>query len=176
MESFRLKAENRVSVLTKENETQAQRLNNMISDFENMKQELLFNNAKKDQLISQLNSDINLLKSNIQERDESLDKKNFSYSFEKQQFERELNAAKSSQADLQSKNASLISEIEKLNSQLINARFENDKQKSSSEQMTSQLSRLQSEVQQLRLQTKEKDETIERLSNNVALLKKELNK
>ena len=171
MESFRLQAENQVMALTKENTTQEQRLNSMIADFEQMKQELLFNNARKDQLISQLQSDVNQLKTNVQERDESIDQKTFSFGFERQQFERELATAKVNQTALQNKISVVEAELEKVNNQLIDSRFINSKQQSDSEQQAIQLSRLTGEIQQLNQQMQEKDATIVRLNNDIAQLK-----
>ena len=171
MESFRLQAENQVMALTKENTTQEQRLNSMIADFEQMKQELLFNNARKDQLISQLQSDVNQLKTNVQERDESIDQKTFSFGFERQQFERDLATAKVNQTALQNKISVVEAELEKVNNQLIDSRFINSKQQSDSEQQAIQLSRLTGEIQQLNQQMQEKDATIVRLNNDIAQLK-----
>ena len=171
MESFRLQAENKVTALIKENTTQAQRLNSMIADFEQMKQELLFSNAKKDQLISQLQSDVNQLKTNVQERDESIDQKTFSFGFERQQFERELATAKVNQTALQNKISVVEAELETVNNQLIDSRFINSKQQSDSEQQAIQLSRLTGEIQQLNQQLQEKDATIVRLNNDIAQLK-----
>ena len=175
-----LESEDQVLRFSKENEMQSQRINSMVADYEHMKQELLFNNAKKDQLISQLQSNVNQLRTNVQEKDQSIDQKTFSFSFERQQLERDLEAVKVDKTILQNRISSLEAKIvtldeerEKLNQQLLNSLFEGKQQKNSSDQYAIQVSRLTGEVQQLKKELQERDAAIERLSKNIELLKGE---
>jgi chromosome segregation ATPase len=190
MESFKLRAENRVRELTNENEAQSNRIEAMITEFEKMKQELLSSNAQKDEMIGQLSGQINMLNSNVKEKDATIEEKLYAFEYEKRRMAEELQLSKNAQTSLQDKNAGLAQELSTAKSELADLRFNLSRQDDDSKRLNEQLKlkdqkfeeqsavllRLQNETDKLKTQIKEKDQIIERLTNNVNLLKKELSK
>ena len=190
MESSKLRAEYRVRELTGENEAQSNRIEEMISDFEKMKQELLTSNAQKDQMIGNLNGQINMLNSNVKEKDATIEEKLYAFEYEKRRIDEELQKSRDAQTALQNKNASLAQELSSARNELADLRFNLTRQDDDTKRLNDQLKlkdqkfeeqgslllRLQAEVDKLKAQAQEKDQTIERLTNNVSLLKKELSK
>ena len=190
MESFKLRAENRVRELTNENEAQSNRIEAMITEFEKMKQELLSSNAQKDEMIGQLSGQINMLNSNVKEKDATIEEKLYAFEYEKRRMAEELQLNKNAQTSLQDKNAGLAQELSTAKSELADLRFNLSRQDDDSKRLNEQLKlkdqkfeeqstvllRLQNETDKLKTQIKEKDQIIERLTNNVNLLKKELSK
>lgn len=190
MESSKLRAEERVRELTGENEAQANRIEEMIAGFEKMKQELLTSNAQKDQMIGDLNGQINILKSNVQEKDATIGEKLYAFEYEKRRMDEELQKSRNVQTALQEKNTGLSQELGKAKNELSDLRFNLTRLTDEGGRLNEQLRlkdqryeeqaavllRLQTETDNLKAQIREKDETIERLSNNVKLLKNELGK
>ena len=190
MESSKLRAEERVRELTGENEAQANRIEEMIAGFEKMKQELLTSNAQKDQMIGDLNGQINILKSNVQEKDATIDEKLYAFEYEKRRMDEELQKSRNVQTALQEKNTGLAQELGKAKNELSDLRFNLTRLTDDAGRLNEQLRlkdqryeeqaavllRLQTETDNLKAQIREKDETIERLGNNVKLLKNELGK
>lgn len=190
MESSKLRAEERVRELTGENEAQANRIEEMIADFEKMKQELLTSNAQKDQMIGDLNGQINVLNSNVKEKDATIEEKLYAFEYERRRMDEELKKSRDTQIALQNKNAVLVQELSKAKEELTDLRFNLTRQDDHVKRLNEQaklkdqrfeeqgavLLKLQDEIDKLKAQSREKDETIERLNNNVKLLKKELNK
>ncbi len=190
MESSKLRAEQRVRELTDENEAQANRIEEMIAGFEKMKQELLTSNAQKDQMIGDLNGQINLLNSNVKEKDATIEEKLYAFEYEKRRMNEELQKSRDAQTVLQNKNQELAQELSNAKNELSELRFNLTRQDDDAKRLNEQLSlkdqrfeeqgavllRLQGEIDNLKAQSREKDETIERLDNNVKLLKRELSK
>ncbi|MEL7586718.1 MAG: hypothetical protein AAGU19_08380 [Prolixibacteraceae bacterium] len=183
MESAKLRAENRVRELTGENEAQASRIEEMIADFEKMKQELMASNAQKDQMIANLTGQINLLNSNVKEKDASLEEKLYTFEFEKKRMDVEMQKIRDSRTGLQNKNAGLQQDLDSIKNEMANLRFNLTRQDDGVKRLSEQaqlkdekLKELQSELDSLNIRLREKDETISKLNNNVNLLKKELGK
>ncbi|MGQ8337147.1 hypothetical protein ACUNWD_11410 [Sunxiuqinia sp. A32] len=188
MESSKLRAEDRVRELTTENKAKADRIQQMIADFEKMKQELLASNAEKDQLIITLNGQINKLNSNVEEKDASFEEKIYAFEYEKRRINQELEDQQQELANLQSRNEDLSSTVNKLQGDLTEKNFDLNRQKEENSKLINQLSKgdqkyeeqakqlaaIKAEVQRLKVEMQTKDETIERLKNNVSLLKKEI--
>jgi len=190
MESSKLRAENRVRELTSENEAQASRIEEMITEFEKMKQELLSSNAQKDEMIGKLNGQINLLNSNVKEKDATIEEKLYAFEYEKRRTAEELEISKNAQTSLQNKNTSLAQELSAAKNELADLRFNLSRQNDDSKRLNEQIKlkeqrfeeqsavllKLQEETDKMKAQLREKDQIIERLNNNVNLLKKELSK
>lgn len=183
METGKLRAENRLRELTAENEAQANRMEEMIAEFEKMKQELMVSNAHKDQMIANLTGQINLLKSNVKEKDASLEEKLYTFEFEKKRMDVEMQKMRDSRTALQNKNAGLQQDLDSIKNEISSLRFNLTRQDDGAKRLTEQvqlkeqkLKELQSEIENLTVRLREKDETISKLNNNVNLLKKELGK
>ena len=190
MESSKLRAEDRVRELTSENEAQSNRIEEMITEFEKMKQELLSSNAQKDEMIGKLNGQINLLNSNVKEKDATIEEKLYAFEYEKRRTAEELEISKNSQTSLQNKNTSLAQELSAAKNELADLRFNLSRQNDDSKRLNEQIKlkeqrfeeqsavllKLQEETDKMKAQLREKDQIIERLNNNVNLLKKELSK
>ncbi|MFV0376714.1 MAG: hypothetical protein ACK5JD_05350 [Mangrovibacterium sp.] len=190
MESSKIRAEQRVRELTDENEARAARISKMIADFETMKKDLMASNATKDQLIGDLNGQINKLKSNVQEKDASIEEKLYAFEFEKRRMDDVLKASKVTETTLKEENRNMANELSQLRNELTDSQFNLNREKESKEQanqqlaqnasqyeqQASQIAALKADIQKLKVDAKEKDETIERLNNNVSLLKSQLAK
>ena len=192
MQEGRLQAEAQVRKLTQETNNQADRIDALIADFEEMKNELLENNAMKDHYVDSLNGEIFSLQELLDEQKESLQETSFTFGFEQQRMKQVMEEKdariKSLQSQVESldqelsQQASVIDdknfrinrlndEIESLEGQLSRAetRAENLQ-----EEMESQVQELKTQVSELQTTMKEKDATITKLQNNVRLLKNEL--
>lgn len=189
MESSKMRAEQRVRELTDENEMQATRIAKMIAEYEAMKQDLLVSNAQKDEMISNLNSEINGLKSNVQEKDETIEEKLYAFAYEKRQLNESLEKDKSMIEELKQENKALSGELSQTKETLADTKFSLSREKSNVEKLNGELQKkdglyeaqmqqiasLKADIQKLKVEAQEKDETIERLNNNVSLLKSKLN-
>jgi len=192
MQEGRLQAKAQVRKLTQETNNQADRIDALIADFEEMKNELLENNAMKDHYVDSLNGEIFSLQELLDEQKESLQETSFTFGFEQQRMKQVMEEKdariKSLQSQVESldqelsQQASVIDdknfrinrlndEIESLEGQLSRAetRAENLQ-----EEMESQVQELKTQVSELQTTMKEKDATITKLQNNVRLLKNEL--
>ncbi|WP_430972530.1 hypothetical protein [Sunxiuqinia rutila] len=190
MESSKLRAEQRVRDLTDENQAKADRIAQLIADYEETKTELMGSNAEKDQLISDLNGQINTLANNVQEKDANIEEKIYAFEYEKRQYSQQMEGYKNQIATLQDDKNALSSQVKKLTGDLSEIRFNQNRQKdensklefqlksknSTIEELSGQLATLKSQVQKLKVDLQTKDEKIEQLKNNVSLLKSELAK
>jgi chromosome segregation ATPase len=190
METSKLRAEDRVRELTNENEAQANRIEELIAEFEKMKQDLLNSNAQKDEMIGKLNGQINMLNSNVKEKDATIEEKLYAFEYEKRRMDEEMQKSRDAQTALQNKNAGLAQELSNAKSELADLRFNLTRQSDDAKRLNDQLKlkdqrfeeqgaillKLQNEIDKLKAQGQEKDQTIERLTNNVNLLKRELSK
>lgn len=192
MEEGRLQAEEQVRKLTQETNNQAARIESLIADFEEMKNELLENNAMKDQYIDSLDSEIFTLNELMAEQKESLQETSFTYGFEQQRMKQVMEEKDSRIRSLQSQVESLEEEVSRQASVIDDRNFQisrlNDEvenlegqlsqaetqAENFEEQMETQVQDLKSQVSELQATMKEKDDTITKLQNNVRLLKQEL--
>ncbi|MFW5756270.1 MAG: hypothetical protein ACOCWK_06680 [Tangfeifania sp.] len=192
MEEGRLQAEEQVRKLTQETNNQAARIESLIADFEEMKNELLENNAMKDQYIDSLDSEIFTLNELMAEQKESLQETSFTYGFEQQRMKQVMEEKDSRIRSLQSQVESLEEEVSRQASVIDDRNFQisrlNDEvenlegqlsqaetqAENFEEQMETQVQDLKSQVSELQATMKEKDDTITKLQNNVKLLKQEL--
>jgi chromosome segregation ATPase len=188
MESGRLKAEEQVMKLTDENNYQASRIEALISDFENMKNELLASNAVKDQYIDSLNNEMFEVRETLAQQKESLQQTSFNYGFERQRMIEELKVKDNTINSLNTRIESLDNEISRQSSliddknlqlQVLGDRLnalqgEKERAEQQGVELQEKLNQVQDEIKKLNAVISEKDQTITRLQNNVNLLKKEL--
>lgn len=185
METGRLNAELQVRNLTAENNAKEKRIDAMIIDFEELKNELLENNALKDQLITTLNNEVSTLQSNVSQTTETLEEKDYAFEFEKRrlnntiterdkkirQLENEVeswkNTAFSRSSEIDSKNFELSKEKDKA------SLLEGEKkvQQTKIDNLESELKKIKENITILNSQIKEKDAEILKLKNNVKVLK-----
>lgn len=188
MQDGRLKAEQQVRELTRENNARAERIKTMIADFEAMKNELMGSNAEKDEYIDNLNKEMSALNSQLSQQKESLQESSFTYGFEKERLAETLqerenvirqlrSQIKELESDL-SQQSSVLSErnlkTSVLNDQIESLETEKARGEKQQEELQQQIEKLKQEISALNQQLTEKDENISRLQNNVNLLKKEL--
>jgi chromosome segregation ATPase len=190
MESGRLKAEEQVMKLTDENNYQASRIEALISDFENMKNELLESNAVKDQYIDSINNEMFAVRETLAQQKESLQQTSFNYGFERQRMIEELKVKDNTITSLNSRIESLDKEISRQSSllddknlqlQVLGDRLnilqgERERAEQQGIELQEKLNQVQDEIKKLNAVISEKDQTITRLQNNVNLLKRELGK
>ena len=188
METGRLKAEELSRKLDEENNAKSVRIEELIADFESMKNELMENNTIKDHYIDSLNGEIFTLAENIENQTESLKKSSFTLDFEQQRLTDALKEKDKTIAALNSQAERLEAEISTKNSSIDQRNFESRQMRDEAEvlqskiktgdsklvELQSQLDKVKIETVKLQEQIKEKDATITRLENNVKLLKKEL--
>jgi chromosome segregation ATPase len=192
MQQGRLQAEEQVRNLTQETTNQAARIESLIADFEEMKNELLENNALKDQYIDSLNSEIFSLNELLAQQKESLQATSFTFGFEQQRMKQVMEEKDSKIRSLQSQIESLEEEvsqqagviddknfqISQLTDQVDNLLGQVSRAKTQAEnleiQLGTQIKNLKSQVNELQATMQEKDATIIKLQNNVKLLKNEL--
>lgn len=188
MESGRLKAEALSRRLDEENSQKAARIKALIADFESMKNELLENNAIKDNYIDSLNGEVFTLTENLKTQKESLKETSFTLGFEQQRLADALTEKDRNIAALKREIEQKESEITAKNSTIDQRNFDLGRIKEETALMQGKLNsgdqkvaELQAELQQVKNETgklradiKEKDAAIMRLENNVKLLKKEL--
>lgn len=188
METGRLKAEELSRKLDGENNDKVARIEALIADFESMKNELLENNAIKDEYIDSLNSEIFILSENLNKQEESLQVTNFNLDFEKQRLTNALDAKDKTIKALQVNVEKLETEVSNINTVVNQKNFEIGKMKDKAIIMDgkiqageTKLAELQVELEKVKTDTgnlqaemKKKDATITKLENNVKLLKKEI--
>ena len=188
MQAGRLKAEKLSQQLDEENQAKAARIEALIADFEEMKNELMESNAIKDQYIDSLNGEIFTLTENLDKQKESLQETSFTLDFEQQRLNNALNEKDKSIGALQSEVDRLEQEVTSKNTVIEQRNFDLGKAKDNAAllegkiatidkkvlDLENQLEKARSETAKLQEQIKTKDETITRLENNVKLLKKEL--
>lgn len=188
MENGRLKAEENSRQLSTENNSKAARIEALIADFESMKNELLENNAIKDNYIDSLNGQIFVLRENLNKEKESLEETSFNLDFEKQRLTNAIESKDKSINALQTKVENLETEVSNVNTVVDQKNFEIGKLKDQAsllegkiEKGENDLSALQAELEKAKTETtklleeiKGKDAAIKKLENNVNLLKKEI--
>lgn len=188
MQEGRLRAEQQVRQLNRENNDKAERIQVMITDFEAMKNELLGSNAEKDEYIDNLNKEITALENQLEQQVESLQASSFTYGFEKERLAETLQERDKTIRSLESKMKQLESSISQqssvlsernvrmsvLNNQVEALEAEKMRGERQQEVLRQQISKLEQDIDSLNSELKVKDENIIRLQNNVNLLKREL--
>ncbi len=188
MESGRMKAEDLSRQLSSENNEKAARIEALIADFESMKNELLENNAIKDNLINSLTSEVAGLTENLNKNRQSLESTSFNLDFEKQRLTSAINSKDRTINSLKSKIESLETEVANANTVVDQKNFEignlknqtkslEDKIQAGEKNVTklkSDLQKIKTETDNLKAEMKNKDAEIAKLQNNVNLLKKEI--
>ncbi|PIF06316.1 MAG: hypothetical protein CSA36_02175 [Draconibacterium sp.] len=190
MEAGRLKAEQLAARLNNENNKKAERIQALIADFEEMKNDLLASNAIKDQTIDSLNGAVFLLKQNLDNQKETLQETNFNLDFEQKRLNNALAERNRSIANLTKEVGRLEKEVNEKNTVIQQKNYVVGKLKDNAvllEQkiqagdqklagLQAKLEKVKNEITSLQQQMAEKDETITRLQNNVKLLKSEMGK
>lgn len=188
MEAGRLKAETLSKELNNQNFQKAERIKALIADFESMKNELLENNAVKDEYIDSLKGEIFALTENLNKQKESLQETSFTLDFEQQRLTNTLKEKDNTISVLQKELDELEKEISEKNMTLDQRNFDlgQAKEEVATTQsklqnketeladMQKELGKIKTETGKLQAQLKEKDVTITKLENNVKLLKKEI--
>ena len=188
MEAGRLKAEKLASQLDKENNDKAARIQALIADFESMKNELLENNAVKEQVIDSLKGTIFELSENLEAQKNVLQRTSTDLNFEQRRLNDELEEKSRNIVNLEKEITRLENEVSEKNDQIDQKNFDLGKLKDEAiiqtgkiqtgdqklVELQKQLDKLKTDVSNLQKQITDKDETILRLENNVKLLKNEL--
>jgi chromosome segregation ATPase len=188
MESGRLKAEQLSKQLSEENTIKAARIEALIADFESMKNELLENNAIKDNYIDSLNGEIFILAESLNVQKESLQETSFNLDFEKERLTNALNAKDKSIKSLQTKVERLETEVSNVSTVVDQKNFEIGKLEDKAKvlegkiqtgdnrlvELQAELEKVKAETVKLQDEMKMKDAAITKLENNVKLLKKEI--
>ena len=188
MEAGRLKAEKLASELDEENKAKASRIEALIADFEVMRNELLENNAIKEQVIDSLHGTIFELGEDLESQKNMLQRTSSDLNFEQKRLNDELLEKSRNITNLEKEVTRLENEVSEKNDQIDQRNFDlgklkdeavilNGKIQSGDQklvQLQAQFDKLKTDVTNLQKQITEKDETILRLENNVKLLKNEL--
>ena len=188
METGRLKAERMASQLDEENKAKAKRIEALIADFEVMKNELLENNAIKEQLIDSLNGAIFQLTENLDDQKNMLQRTSSDLNFQQNRLNDQLQERDRNILNLEREVTRLENEVSEKNNLVDQKNFDLEKLKNEATvlngkiqtgdqkltELQNQLEKVKADVSTLQKQVTEKDETILRLENNVKLLKNEL--
>lgn len=165
-----------------------QRIEKMIADFEQMKNELMESNAIKDQYIDSLSGELNKLAKTVNVKESVIGQKETSFEFEKRRLTEDLEEQRKLVRNKQLEMNQLSDEIKTLNENLSQLTFDLNREKGEKQVLLGNLetrdasiaelntatAKLKTEIQSLKKQMADKNETIKRLENNVQLLKKEL--
>lgn len=165
-----------------------QRIEKMIADFEQMKNELMESNAIKDQYIDSLSGELNKLAKTVNVKESVIGQKETSFEFEKRRLTEDLDEQRKLVRNKQLEMNQLSDEIKTLNENLSQLTFDLNREKGEKQVLQGNLetrdasiaelntatAKLKTEIQSLKKQMADKNETIKRLENNVQLLKKEL--
>jgi chromosome segregation ATPase len=165
-----------------------QRIEKMIADFEQMKNELMESNAIKNQTIDSLSGEVNKLARDVNVKESAIGLKENSFEFERRQLMEDLAGQKQLLGRKQSELSQLSGDFRKLKEELSQLTFDLNREKDEKKNLQGNLSvrdakitemtvatdKLKSEIQSLKKELTSKNETITRLENNVKLLKKEI--
>ncbi|MDO8927741.1 MAG: hypothetical protein Q7J86_02240 [Bacteroidota bacterium] len=165
-----------------------QRIEKMIADFEQMKNELMESNAIKNQTIDLLSGEVNKLAKDVNVKESAIGQKENSFEFERRQLTEDLAGQKQLLGRKQSELNQLSDDFRKLKEELSQLTFDLNREKDEKKNLQGNLSvrdtkitemnvatdKLKSEIQSLKKELTSKNETITRLENNVKLLKKEI--
>ena len=183
MESYRIKAEQRVKQLTKE-------VSDLQTEFNNYKNDFSYGNSRKDLYIDSLNKVIVGLNSEISSTNENIEDQTFSFQVEKRRLnqllaekDRELRMAQRNTESLSVQMEDLKDEVADLSIKLQNAESSLNVNQSKVNSQDEEIKRLKDEIQKkssdikkLQADIRDKDEQIEALENQVKLLKSQFGK
>lgn len=165
-----------------------QRIEKMIADFGQMKNELMESNSVKNQTIDSLSGVVNKLAKDVNVKESAIGEKAYSFEFEKKQLTEDLDEQKQQLGKKQLELNILSGDFQKLKDELSQLTFDLNREKDEKKivqgnltsrdakitELTVVTDKLKSEIQTLKKQLSDKNETITRLENNVKLLKKEI--
>jgi len=165
-----------------------ERIEKMIADFEQMKNELMESNAIKNQTIDSLSGEVNKLVKDVDVKESAIGEKVNSFEFEKQRLTEDLAEQKQLVSRKQLEMNQISGELQKLKEELSQLTFDLNREKDEKQilqgnlstrdikitELTAGTDKLKNEIQILKRQLTDKNETINRLENNVKLLKKEI--
>lgn len=188
MTSSKQQADARIEELNSVVSGKNQRIEKMIADFEQMKNELMESNAIKDQYIDSLSGELNKLAKTVNVKESVIGQKETSFEFEKRRLTEDLDEQRKLVRNKQLELNQLSDEIKTLNENLSQLTFDLNREKGEKQVLQGNLetrdasiaelntatAKLKTEIQSLKKQMADKNETIKRLENNVQLLKKEL--
>lgn len=188
MTSSKQQADARIEELNSVVSGKNQRIEKMIADFEQMKNELMESNAIKDQYIDSLSGELNKLAKTVNVKESVIGQKETSFEFEKRRLTEDLDEQRKLVRNKQLEMNQLSDEIKTLNENLSQLTFDLNREKGEKQVLQGNLetrdasiaelntatAKLKTEIQSLKKQMADKNETIKRLENNVQLLKKEL--
>lgn len=188
MTSSKQQADARIEELNSVVSGKNQRIEKMIADFEQMKNELMESNAIKDQYIDSLSGELNKLAKTVNVKESVIGQKETSFEFEKRRLTEDLEEQRKLVRNKQLEMNQLSDEIKTLNENLSQLTFDLNREKGEKQVLLGNLetrdasiaelntatAKLKTEIQSLKKQMADKNETIKRLENNVQLLKKEL--
>lgn len=188
MESARQLSDSKVLELNSVLAGKNQRIEKMIADFEQMKNELMESNAIKDQYIDSLSGEVNKLAKDVNVKESAIGEKQNTFEFEKRQLTEDLAEQKQLLAKKQLELNQISGDLQKVRDELSQLTFDLNREKDEKQVLQGNLSgrdakitelttgtdKLKSEIQSLKKQLSTKNETITRLENNVKLLKKEI--
>lgn len=164
------------------------RIEKMIADFEQMKNELMESNAIKDQYIDSLSGELNKLAKTVNAKESVIGEKETSFEYEKRRLTEDMDEQKKLVRSKQMEIDEFSAKNKKLNDELSQLTFDLNREKGETQilqgniasrdasiaELNEATGKLKSEIQSLKKQLSDKNETIKRLENNVQLLKKEL--
>ena len=188
MESARRLSDSKVLELNEIVAGKNDRIEKMIADFEQMKNQLMESNAIKDQYIDSLSGEINKLAKVVNVKESVIGEKQNSFEFERRQLTEELTAQKLLLSNKQSEMNQVSTDFKKLKDEQTQLQFDLNREKDEKQvlqgnltssvthiaELNTTVTKLKSEIQNLKKQLNDKNETITKLENNVKLLKKEL--
>ncbi len=188
MESKKLSAEGQVRQLKKENADMQTRIKTMIADYEQIRAELLANNAQKDQLIVNLQGQINQVKNSAAEKNSNMEDKLYAFQYEKRQLQNQIDAKDEEIKAMNARARELATQLGNSQNELNNIKFNYNNTNKELERLQGKLSgadeisseqqakinKLNEQISSLKKQSATKDKTIEKLENNVKLLKDQL--
>lgn len=167
---------------------QKERIDKMIADFEQMKNELMESNALKNQAIDSLSGEVNKLARDVNVKESAIGDKVNSFEFEKRQLTADLAEQKQLIGRKQLELDQLSSDLQQLKEELSQLTFDMNREKDEKKilqgnllsrdaittELTGAADKLKGEIQSLKKQLTDKNQAITRLENNVTLLKKEI--
>lgn len=188
IEKLKFEAETKIKDLNKSIESNQNRISVMISDFEEMKYELLKSNAVKDALVDSISGELNKLTKEVSRKENALDSKQFSFEFERNSLNNKISELKSQINNKNTELETLKRELGAINENMSQLTFDLNREKGEKRNLHDQINlketkimeittlseKLSNEISLLKKQINEKNETINRLENNVKLLKKEI--
>ncbi len=188
MSNAKFQADQKIADLNTVVSGKNQRIETMIADFTQMKNELMESNAIKNQYIDSLSGELNKLAKTVNLKESVIGEKQSSFEFEKRQLLEDVANQKKLAGQKQQEIIQLSDENKELNDAKTQLTFDLNREKSERlalqnnlnaresniGELNGELSKLKNEVANLKKQNAEKNETINRLENNVKLLKKEI--